>query len=186
MDDYGFCVHCGAVLPSGAEFCPECGRSRTGERKQDDNPLLVRNPMSFFILLMGLFAAVSIIEAIFVIFFSDLFMTNLASMSGGDLDAYIQDIGLESREQFADIMYKEGVISMVEGILVAVACVLCVKRRFWKVAIVLCLAATLLLALPLVFMTPKMINSEIMTMVLEMAIGLLVIRGIYINRRYFR
>ena len=185
-NDYGFCIHCGATCEKGAEFCPECGRSPTGADIRDERMTRVRNPMSFFILLMGLFAAVSIIEGFFETFFNDLYLTGIEMVNGSDMDAYLSDMGLDSREQLAEIIYKEGLVSMACGIMVAISLSLCVQRRFWLLAVLLCVGATLLLPVPMLFMTPEMVKADVITAVLQMAIGLMVVRGICISRRLFR
>ncbi len=184
-NDYGFCFHCGAEIPSGAEFCPECGRSLAGDTRRDESYLRVRNPMSFIILLMGLFAAVSIIEGIYAVFLNDLFMSSLEMLNDSNLDSYVSSLGLESKEELAEIIYKEGIVTLAQGIMVAIACMLCIKRRFWGLTIALCLIATFMMLVPLVFMTSEMIRSEIISMILQMCIGLLVVRGLYINKGQF-
>ena len=110
----------------------------------------------------------------------------LETIYGSNIDDYLSRNGLDSVQAFADLMYKEGVASIIGGVITAVVLLLCIKRRYWKVAFVLCVAASFELLVPLAFMPSQMVASEALTAVLQTGVGLLVARGIYINRKAFR
>ena len=185
-NNYGFCPRCGAELPQGAEFCPECGVSFLEKRQNDVRRLTITNPMTFFIILLAVYTIMSIFEGVFATAFNDMFVTNVKMIYGTDFEDYLSGSGLESVEEFADLMFKEGVVSIVGGVITAVALILCFERRFWKIAFWLCIIASFELLISLAFMPSKMMSSELLTMLLQTGVGLLVARGIYINRRAFR
>lgn len=185
-NNYGFCPRCGANLPQGAEYCPECGTSFVEKRQDDVRRLTITSPMTFFIILLAIYTAMSIIEGVFVTVFNDVFISNFQTIYGTNIDDYLSGMGLASIDEFSALMFKEGIVSIVGGAITAVVLILCIKRRFWKIAFVLCLVASFELLVSLAFMPAKMMGSEILTMILQTCVGLLVSRGIYLNRRIFR
>lgn len=185
-NNYGFCPHCGANLPQGAEYCPECGASFVSKRQDDVRRLTITSPMMFFIILLAIYTVMSIIEGIFATAFNDLFIINFKMIYGDGIDDYISSMGFASIDEFADLMFKEGIVSLVGGAITAFVMVLCITRRFWKIAFWLCIIASFELLISLVFMPTQMIGSEILTMILQTCVGLLVSRGIYLNRSNFR
>ena len=183
--EYNFCTRCGAELPEGSDYCPECGMCFVeGTDRMVKN--VARNPLMFFIVLLALYALFSIIEALYVILFNDVFLASIETVAGTDLDTYLAKIGVDSVEQFKDILFKESVVSIASGALAAVVTVLCLKLRYWKAAWILCLAATLLIPVSLIFMPWEMIQSEWITMALQVMVGLMVTRGIVRCRLMFR
>ena len=185
-NEYGFCPHCGADLPQGSEYCPECGTSFVEGRQDDVRRLTVTNPMTFFIVLLAAYMVMSIAEGIYVTVFNDMFISNFETIYGTNIEDYLSRNGLDSVQDLADLMYKEGVVSIIGGAMTAVVMLLCITRRNWKLAFSLCVAASFELLVSLVFMPSEMISSELLTAVLQTGVGLLVARGIYINRRAFR
>ena len=185
-NNYGFCPRCGHELPQGAEYCPECGTSFVEGRKDDVRRLTITSPMMFFIILLAIYTAMCIFEGIFVTAFNDTFVSNFQTIYGTDIVEYLSRMGLSSIDELADLMFKEGIVSLAGGAITAVVLVLCIKRRFWKVAFWLCIIASFELLISLAFMPSKMVSSEIFTMILQTMVGLLVARGIYMNRRAFR
>ena len=184
-NNYGFCPRCGAELSQGAEDCPECGASFLEKRQDDVRRLTITNPMTFFIILLVAYTVMSLIEGIFAVAFNDTFVSYMKTYIS-DFDDYLSNMGLSSVEEFADLMYKEGIVTLVGGVITAVVLLLCIKRRFWKIAFWLCIIASFELLISLAFMPSKMMGSELLTMILQTGVGLLVARGIYINRRAFR
>ncbi len=185
-NDYGFCPRCGANLPEGAEYCPQCGKSFVENPREE---LRMRaggmNPLLFFIILLAIYTVMSIFEGLYTTLFNEAFIDSFKLVYGSDLTDYLAASGLDSVEQFADLMFKEGIVSLVGGAITAIVLFLCIKRRYWKVAFALCLIASFELLISLAFMPSKMIGSEILTLLLQTGIGLLVARGIYMYRRMF-
>ncbi len=185
-NDLGFCPHCGAYLPRGAEYCPECGRSFVKESESARYDNLRPNPLFFFMIMLAIYAGFSIVEGIVAVFFNDMLMTNIERIYGSNIEKYLANMGLDSLSQLGDILYKEGIVSLIDGILVAVVFVLCKVRRYWKAAVAICLLASFFLLTSLIFMPEKMMRSEALSLVLQMAVGLLITRGIYIGRIVFK
>ena len=183
--EYNFCTRCGAELPKGSDYCPECGMCFVeGTDRTVKN--VSRNPLMFFIVLLVLYSLFSIVEGLYVILFNDVFLSSIETVAGTDLDTYLANIGVDSVDQFKEILFKEAIVSMVSGGLAAVVLILCFSLRYWKAAWVLCLAATLMIPVSLLFMPWKMIQSEWITMALQMLVGLMVTRGIFRCRLLFR
>lgn len=185
-ENYGFCPRCGANLPEGAEYCPQCGKSFVENPREELRIRAGMNPLMFFIILLIAYTVMSIIEGIYVTLFNDMFIDSFKLVYGSDLSDYLARNGLDSIDQFADLMFKEGIVSIIGGAITAVVLLLCIKRRFWKVAFALCIIASFELLISLAFMPSKMIGGEILTMILQTAVGLLVARGIYMSRKAFR
>ena len=169
-----------------AEFCPQCGKSFTDDDRAPVNRRLASNPLMFFIVLIGIFAAISLGEGIAATFFNDSLINYVKTVHGDNLPEYLASLGLDTIDQLADILFKQGVITLADGILVVIVFVLCIKRRFWKLAVITCLIATILVLVSFLVMTPKMMEEELFSIVVQTAIGLLITRGIYINKKIFR
>lgn len=184
-NNYGFCPRCGANLTEGAEYCPQCGKSFVEDPRRELRTRSGMNPLLFFIILLTAYTVMSIFEGIYATVFSDMFIDSFKMVYGSDLEDYLARNGLESIDQFADLMFKEGIVSIIGGAITAVVLLLCIRRRFWKVAFALCIIASFELLISLVFMPSKMIGGELLTLVLQTAVGLLVARGIYMSRRMF-
>ena len=184
-NNYGFCPRCGANLTEGAEYCPQCGKSFVEDPRRELRTRSGMNSLLFFIILLTAYTVMSIFEGIYATVFSDMFIDSFKMVYGSDLEDYLARNGLESIDQFADLMFKEGIVSIIGGAITAVVLLLCIRRRFWKVAFALCIIASFELLISLVFMPSKMIGGELLTLVLQTAVGLLVARGIYMSRRMF-
>lgn len=184
-ENYGFCPRCGANLPEGAEYCPQCGKSFVDDPRKELRMRAGMSPLRFFIILLAAYTVMSIIEGVYVTLFNDMFVDSFKLVYGSDIDNYLSRSGLESIDQFADLMFKEGIVTLVGGAITAVVLLLCIRRRFWKVAFALCIIASFELLISLAFMPSKMIGSEIVTLILQTCIGLLVARGIYMSRNVF-
>ena len=135
---------------------------------------------------MGAFVVYMIINGITLMTVSDTVIDWIRAFNGTDLDTYLSSLGLDSVDQFKEILFKEGIVYVIDGALVAMAFLLTLRRRYWKATVVLCLMASFLLLLPLVFMPEKMRYTEALSSILMAAVGLLVTRGIIVNRRQFR
>ena len=183
--EYNFCTRCGAELPVGCDYCPECGKCFVeGTDRMVVN--VSRNPLMFFIVLIALYALFSIIEGLYVVLFNDFFISNIEAVYGTDLENFLASRGLENVQQLSDILFKEGIVSIVSGSMAAVVFVLCLRMRYWKAACLLCLAATFVIPIPLLFMPLKMIQSEWITVALQVLVGLMVTRGIVRCKLIFR
>ena len=184
--DYGFCTRCGAMHEPGAEFCPQCGKSFTDDDRAQVNRRMTSNPLMFFIILLGVFAAISLGEGIMATFFNDSLINYVKTVNGDNLPEYLASIGLDTIDQLADILFKQGVITLADGILVVIVFYLCIRRRYWKIAVITCLIATVLVLVSFLVMTPKMMQKELFSIIVQTAIGLLITRGIYVNKSIFR
>ncbi len=185
-NDYGFCTHCGATLPKGAEYCPECGTSFVKETDSARYEFRGPNPLIFFMVMLAIYGGFSIAEGILAAFFNDVMISNILTVYGSNIDDYLYKMGLENTDQLADILYKEGIVSLIDGMMVLAVFVLCKLKRNWKAAVAICLIASFFVLLSLVFMPVKMMQQEALTLVLQTVVGLLIARGIYLNRRIFK
>ena len=182
---YNFCTRCGAELPQGSDYCPECGMCYVeGTDRMVTN--VARNPLMFFIVLLAMYAAFSIVEGLYVILFENVFISSIESIYGIGIEEYIQRIGVDSLAQYSDILFKQGIVDIISGSLAAVVMLLCLKLRYWKLAVFLCLAASLVIPVSLLFMPWKMVQSEWITIALQLLVGLMVTRGIYRCKTLFR
>ena len=183
--EYDFCTRCGAEMPKGSDYCPECGMCYVeGTDRMVQN--VARNPLMFFIVLIALYTLFSIVEGLYVILFNDIFIASIETIYDMSIDDYLERIGVDSLAQFSDILFREGIVDLVSGSLAAAVLALCLKLRHWKAAVFLCLAATLAIPVSLAFMPWKMIQSEWITIALEVLVGLMVTRGIIRCKNLFR
>ena len=183
--EYNFCTRCGAELPKGSDYCPECGQCFV-----EDTDRMVknvaRNPLMFFIVLLALYALFSIVEGLYVMVFNDVFISSIETIYGMEIEEYLERIGVDSLAQYSDILFKEGIVDLISGSLAAVTVLLCVRLRYWKAAVFLSLAASLIIPVSLIFMPWKMVQAEWITIALQVLVGLMVTRGIYRCKMIFK
>lgn len=182
-DEYGFCFRCGANLEPGAEYCPECGQSFLDDDSasyQND----VSRPLNFLKFMLGAYFVLSIVAGLYTTVFIDAYIQNIESIT--DIDSYLSSMGVESVSQLSDIMYIQGVVSIIDGAMVGFVFLLCILRRYWKTAVAVCFAASIVVMAGIPFMTTEMINSETFSLVLQTVVGLLITRGIFVNRKAFK
>ena len=183
--DYGFCTHCGAELPDGAQYCPECGTSFVKGSDAPNIDYRGYRPLSFILIMLGIYALASIGEGFYAAFFNDMLMDTLRNLNGMDMSSYLSSLGLQTEEQLAEILYKEGILTLIDGIMVLVVFVLCLRYRFWKMAVALCVIASFALLIGFAFMPVEMMKSEAINTILQVIVGLLISRAIYVNRSLF-
>ena len=96
--EYNFCTRCGAELPKGSDYCPECGQCFV-----EDTDRMVknvaRNPLMFFIVLLALYALFSIVEGLYVMVFNDVFISSIETIYGMEIEEYLERIGVDSLAQ---------------------------------------------------------------------------------------
>ena len=144
------------------------------------------NPLMFFVFLLIAYTAVSLIEGIATTAFNGVFLNYTESQLGGDLAANLESLGVSSLEEYGAIMFREGIVCLVTGTLTLITAVLCIKLVHNRLAVVLCVAASLSVIAGLPFMTPEMMRLEFVSVILQVMIGLLVARGIRMGRRFFK
>ena len=184
-EEFGFCTRCGTNIAEGMEYCPECGNPLTAEAESARYDKGTGNPLIFFIFMLAIYCVMSMAEGVYTTVFSEQFIANIEAINGQNMTDYLARMGLDSVEHLEEIMFKEGVVSIIDGALVAVVLLLCLKRKWWKVAFILCIVASFVLLAGLPFMTVEMMSAEALSLILQTAIGLLIARGIYLNRNSF-
>ena len=140
----------------------------------------------FFTVLLGIFAAISLGEGIYSTVFNDDMISYVESTHPNDLAEYLSGLGLETIEQLADLIYIQGLLILIDGVVVLLAFFLCIRRRYWRAVFVLCLVASSLVLASFVFMMPEMMEKELFSVIVQTVIGLLMARGVYMNRGAFR
>ena len=140
----------------------------------------------FFIILLGIFAAISLGEGLYSSVFNDALISYIKSTYPDNLTEYLAGLGYDTIEHLASDIYKQGVLTLIDGIVVLVAFILCIRRRYWKVAFALCVIGSILVLASFIFMTPEMMKKQLFSVIVQTAIGLLIARGIYVNRKVFR
>ncbi len=136
--------------------------------------------------MLAIYGGYSIIEGIMDTLFNGLMMDGIRTIYGDRLQEYLSGMGVESLSQFSDIVYKEGIVNIIDGAMVMSAFLLCYLRKYWKLAVALCILASGFIFAALPFMTGKLIESNALMLILQAAVGLLVARGIYVNRAVFK
>ena len=183
-DEYGFCFHCGANLEPGAEYCPECGQSFIDDSNSASYQNDASKPMNFLKFMLGAYFVLSVVSGLYTTVFIDSYLANIESLT--NIDSYLASMGVESVSQLADIMYIQGIVSIIDGAMVGIVFLLCILCRYWKTAVAVCFAASFVVLAGIPFMTTEMMNSEVFTLALQTIVGLLITRGIYVNKRAFK
>ncbi|MCL2712956.1 MAG: zinc-ribbon domain-containing protein [Methanomassiliicoccaceae archaeon] len=140
MDDINFCPTCGKNLEPGAAYCPACG-SRLNDPVADAKEERIMNAanderIKIAAIVLLIFSSLSIISGIYVYLDPLGLLASLGSIYDMLLD-YLTEAELTA------IMRQAAVMSMVTGIAGITSAWLAWKRRFWVVALILCLIVSL-------------------------------------------
>ena len=168
-DEVKFCYKCGASLPEGADFCPECGSSvRIDSDGTRPEPTVRSTPntrndlgaIPILILLYGIFALVMALMAIISGAFFDTMLETLKSyvksglISQQDYDQIIEMLGATSEAAIEAIKIRlivEGLVFALSGVAALVSSRFCGKLENYKMAFTLCIVASAL-TIALVFL----------------------------------
>lgn len=153
-----FCTHCGAKLETGSAFCPECGNPvegsdyvyRSGPEsanyvygvQEADKTKAKKRLTWIYFLLVGYVISGSVM-AIVGMSFGALVG---AMESDPDFIAALAELGFTVADIYAmiDPMFTLGLLFAVSVALVAVSFVLCILKRKYLLAVILCAAGSII------------------------------------------
>lgn len=159
-DDFKFCYKCGAELPEGSDYCPECGSPLNDSDVKRDQPEYVAQLVESKSNGLGAIPILMFVYGVIAIFGSIMFM-----MTGLLLDMIIQTLenmveqGLISDSDYATfaalfttmtaevmklVLIVEGLLLLLSGISALVSGRYASKLVKFKLCFTLCLLASLL------------------------------------------
>lgn len=184
-DENSFCVSCGAKLPAGATFCPECGMSVNGDAPpRDPSSMRTAGPVKggsavipIFILVYGILGLIVGVSTLI----ESMAMDQAAYQSMIDsINQSLIDSGMDPVQvlpDWTDTIKIQMIAAAVFGTLSPLAAIgsyyFCYKTGPRKTAVQLCVAAAVLIlglcAFPVyaMFAVPCFIIGAIMTYVLH-------------------
>ena len=145
-EDAKFCAYCGANLPSGSSFCPECGSSVGG----GDNPyrrvtsVNASNPLetvATFTLIYGIIAAILGLISILVGFAFDQTFVDEMIAQFPELEAELSTLDVDL---LRDESIIAGVLSVASGALAIVAYGNMKKLVKWQMTFILMILSSIL------------------------------------------
>lgn len=152
MEGDKFCTACGAMLPDGATFCPQCGRSLDGSAptggygydpwSRDPRAAQAKTGPSFAILILiyGLFA-------IFGGVFSGITLGTLDQASFDATVEMLEEYGLDMSGWTLSMVHEWAIgmyILAVSGVAAVISYYYCRKAENWKYAVAFCGIASVL------------------------------------------
>ena len=174
-DENKFCVVCGANLPSGAEFCPACGSKVDGgvnpyARGPDTMYRAPRKSNQTVSILIGIYGILALLVGAYGLYSG---LTYNEYEYNQIVDVY-ESLGIFldlSLEDMKSQLILSGALSLASGVLALVCFLMCARGGPWKVAVVVCLIASVL--------------SYGFLSFVSIAIGLVVTYLLYSNRSAF-
>ena len=146
-DENRFCTACGARLPEGSIYCPECGRPVDGGQNPYaadpgwDRGMVQRRKSSIpvFLLLYGIFG---LIVSLYMLSFAyglneevyNQFLQNAEEMIGSDVSPMMPPW----EDSLRTMMLAASVFGIISPVLALVSYYFCWKGGPWKNAIILC------------------------------------------------
>lgn len=146
----GFCTRCGTKLRESAAFCPECGAPVAGGSvvqsvRNEINDSCERKAMTerlmWVSIFLGIFVLFSVVIGAYCAFDVDAIMEALKS----DPDVWSEVLTQFTETQVRSSLVLVGYYVLLAGVVGAVSLVLCVTKRHWIVALVTCVAASIIM-----------------------------------------
>lgn len=183
----GFCKHCGAKVSVNDAYCPECKAPLHPEAQRSaDMSFLFQQVMKLTLILLGVYSVISILEGVYCAASPDACTTMIKAVYGDTQWASnLASLGL-TEAGYSNMLRLEGIVSIIDGVAVAIAFVLCYMRRCWLLAFSLCIYASLFIFAPAVFLNIASLRSEMIMMLAQAIVGLFVARSVYVVRAMFR
>ena len=149
MEEYRFCTRCGAELPDGASFCPECG-SPIGQDAASDpdyHAAPVGQGIGFLgvmILLYGILAVISgLMDMISSIGLTEAayhdLLQELSNVAGMDISEFMPAWS----DNFPLLMTLSTAFVTISGVLAIVCYYKCKNGGNWKTCVTLCAASSI-------------------------------------------
>lgn len=148
MEEYRFCTRCGAELPEGASFCPECG-SPIGQSAAPD-PAPYARPvgqgigiLGVMILLYGILAVIcGLMDIIWSFGLTEASYNDLIQWLSNWTETDLSEFMPEWSDNFPFLMALSMTFQTISGILALVTYFKCKKGGDWKTCVTLCAASS--------------------------------------------
>ena len=194
-DEFKFCYKCGAELPEGSDFCPECGASINRSINDQNNTEYTARPanssgnLGVFSVLILVYGILAIIGAVFTIIvgmsINSLLQSFMDMINSGLIPEEYQEIFEEAMAAIQSMTTESlmftftfiGIVLIISGILAIIAGHYAGNRTNYKAALVLCLVAAGITFLLLPF--------DIITGIILPIVGLFMSYEIYRNKDEF-
>ena len=183
--DTVFCTRCGAKMAPDAVYCPECGAQmavipqRTTEEYFDMHaPRKQSEMMKWVKILLFVYAGISILIGFMLAGLGGWSINVLEQTDPEYTKSLLESFGM-TKSQYVDYCTTVGIISLVSGALALISGIMCVKRRYNKVAISICVVASLICFAQLFFTPSSSIASDVLSCAISAIIGCIVAYLIY-------
>lgn len=182
-----FCTACGARLPEGSLFCPECGRSVDGGENPyagayagyDDRSRVQRkSSVPIFIILYGIFGLIVGASMLsFCVGLNEASYNELLQTAGDMMGSDVTGMMPAWSESLKNMLVATCVFGTVSPICALVSYVFCWRNGPWKYALAFCALADVLIL--------GMCLTDVITAVILFIIGLIVTYKLYTDRETF-
>lgn len=186
-----FCTRCGAKISSDAAFCPECHAQvavipqKTAEEYfQKDVGLKQSNTMLWTKILLFVYGGLALISGIMLAGMSGWSLSVLESSDPEYLKSLLDSLGM-TKQQYLDFCNVAGIAYLISGALALISGVMCAKRRYNKIAVVLCVIASIVSSLQLIAVPADQMASNAVFVAVTVIVGLIVACLIYKVRNEF-
>lgn len=181
-----FCTACGASLPPGSQFCPECGRSVDGREnpyaggEYYDRGMQVQRKSSvpIFIILYGIFGLIVGASMLsYCLGLNEASYNELLQTAGDMIGSDVSGMMPAWSESLKSMLVTTCVFGTLSPICAIISYIFCWRNGPWKYALAFCgLADVLVLGMCL---------TDVLTAVILFAIGLVVTYKLYADRETF-
>lgn len=141
-DNQNFCIHCGEILATDAKFCPKCGARIPGRNQEqvEEEKQAVRDGMKYrlywAIALMLIYSIPFLIIGIYLMVDLDGIVNMI--MTDPLYADYVDYYGW-TYDQLTDVFQIASYAYILSSVCGIISAALCWKRRFYWVALVLCI-----------------------------------------------
>ncbi|MBR2254320.1 MAG: zinc-ribbon domain-containing protein [Candidatus Methanomethylophilaceae archaeon] len=182
-----FCVACGALLPPGAEFCPECRHPVNGGPREPysdgfSRPVPSKDDLGWVVTMILLYSIVAVLGGL-------MFMLTYAALTPEMIDQVVEmipEVNVEDIDSIKNLCLAVGVVFLISGALAFIAEYTTRRRTNANLAIASCaLSSVSVFGIISADVATLGVVSDVLLCIVLCVVGLFMTYKIYSNRLAF-
>jgi predicted nucleic acid-binding Zn ribbon protein len=145
-----FCSKCGAKLRDSAVFCPECGAPIAGGSvvqsvRNEINDSYKKKAMTERLMWISIFLGVFVFFSVIMGAYCALDVNAIIDALKSDPEVWAEVLTYYTEAEIRSAFVFGGYYLLSAGIVGAISLVFCIIKKFWIIALIMCLLASLIM-----------------------------------------